>query len=56
MKEISPVASYLFPGETVSVRHTHTDHALEGTWQNAGQSMFSGFLLRSHDAEETVIG
>ncbi|XP_052775928.1 complement C1q tumor necrosis factor-related protein 3-like [Mya arenaria] len=37
-------------GETMSIRHTNptNPHALEGAYQNAGQSMFSGYLIRAH--------
>ncbi|XP_052778260.1 complement C1q tumor necrosis factor-related protein 3-like [Mya arenaria] len=44
-------------GQTMSIRHTHPEaHALEGAFQGAGQSMFSGFLLREHLGRESIVG
>ncbi|WAR23088.1 hypothetical protein MAR_036757, partial [Mya arenaria] len=45
-------------GQTMSIRHTHQteSHALEGAYQRAGQSMFSGFLLREHFGKGNIVG
>ncbi|XP_052774108.1 complement C1q tumor necrosis factor-related protein 3-like [Mya arenaria] len=45
-------------GQTMSIRHTHPteSHALEGANHGAGQSMFSGFLLREHFGGGNIVG
>ncbi|KAH3805788.1 hypothetical protein DPMN_134096 [Dreissena polymorpha] len=47
----------LSKGATVSVRGTvNGDHYLEGAVESLGQTMFSGFLLKSHHAVAPIIG
>ncbi|XP_052217902.1 uncharacterized protein LOC127835500 [Dreissena polymorpha] len=47
----------LSKGEQVSVRDdVNGDHYLEGAVDSTGQTMFSGFLLKSHNAVAPIIG